>query len=93
MRVKKQLIIQQYELPIEVEKDNKGGYVARCPLWSDCYAQGDTLEESLSEILSVASSLIELYKEENLKIPLKLKKQEKSYSSKLHFNLPLLVST
>lgn len=93
MKTKKQLIIQQYELPIEVEKEKDGTYVARCSLWSDCYAQGDSLEESLNEIFSVASSLIELYKEENLKIPLKLKKQEKSLSSKLHFNLPLVVST
>lgn len=93
MKTKKHLTIQQFELPVEVEKQKNGGYLARCPVWSDCYAQGETLEEALNEISYVASSLIELYKEEDLKIPLKLKKEEKIKSSTINFNLPLVVST
>lgn len=73
----KRLQVLEYELPIEVEKDPSGGYVAKSPLWSDCYAQGDTLDEVTCEVTSVAASLIELYKEEGLKIPLKKKSTSK----------------
>lgn len=93
MKARKQLIIQQYELPVEIQKDKSGDYLARCPIWSDCYSQGESISEALNEISYVASSLIELYREEYLKIPLKLKKEEKSQASILRFNLPLLVST
>lgn len=68
MKQKKNLIIHEYELPIVVEEDASGGFVARCATWSDCYSQGDTLEETLNEISYTASSLIELYQEEGLSI-------------------------
>jgi hypothetical protein len=41
-------------------------------VWKDCYAQTDTLEEAITEISSVASSLIEPYLEENKPILLKI---------------------
>ena len=63
--------IYQYELPVKIESQKDGGYVAISPIWSDCYAQGKTIEEAILEITAVAQSLIEVYKEEGLKIPLK----------------------
>jgi predicted RNase H-like HicB family nuclease len=63
-------IILEYELPIKITSDKKCGYVATCPSWSDCYAQGETIDEAVLEITAVAQSLIELYEEENLKISL-----------------------
>ena len=91
MKTVKQLIIQEFELPIEIEKDD--GYVTRCPKWSDCYAQGDSIEEVINEISYVASSLIELYKEEGMPIPLKLKKESQKATKGFTFNIPLIVST
>jgi predicted RNase H-like HicB family nuclease len=73
----KTLTIQEYELPITLQEE-AGAYIATCPLWQDAYAQGDTIEEAISEISSVASSLIELYQEEGMPIPLKLKSATKS---------------
>ena len=70
MKTKKYLTLAEYSLPIEIQHEDDG-YVARCPVWSDCFAQGDTIDEAINEISYVASSLIELYKEEGLKIPLK----------------------
>lgn len=90
---KRTLTIKHYELPVEIEKEKEGGYIARCPIWPECYAQGETIEEALSEISYVASSLIELYQEENLKIPLKLKEKEKLTGNTFNLNLPLIVST
>ena len=72
----KTLTIQEYELPITIQEED-GAYIASCPAWQDCYAQGDTIEEAVNEISYVASSLIELYKEEGITIPLKLKSTSK----------------
>ncbi len=63
--------VAEYELPIKIEPQKPGGYTVTCPVWQDCYAQGDTIEEATLEITAVAQSLIELYKEEGLQIPLK----------------------
>lgn len=79
-----------YELPVNIRKE-KDGYYAFSPLWKDCYAQGDTIDEVSSEITTVAQSLIELYNEENLRIPLK-KVEEKSVKPNISFTFPILVS-
>ncbi|MBI2097351.1 MAG: type II toxin-antitoxin system HicB family antitoxin [Candidatus Vogelbacteria bacterium] len=59
-----------YELTIKVQKEGDGGYLALCPTWKDCYAQGDTVGEALQELYAVANTLIEIYLEEDLTIPL-----------------------
>jgi len=79
--------VLEYQLPIKIEENPEGGFTAVSPVWSDCYAQGDSIDEVVNEITSVAASLIELYKEEDLDIPLKEKASKKS-----DFNIPVLVS-
>ena len=92
MKIAKKITIAEYELPIEVT--NEGSYfLAKCPKWPECYAQAETLEEAINEISYVASSLIEIYQEEGLKIPLKLKKIRKEDKKILRFNFPLVVSS
>jgi len=91
MKTKKHLTILEYELPVEINEEREGGFFAKCSVWQDCYAQGDTIEEVINEISYVASSLIELYKEEGLRLPLKLKaKSDKTAPIKLTF--PLIIS-
>ena len=82
--------VSEYELPIKIEPQKEGGYVVTCPKWSDCFAHGDTVDEAVLEITAVAQSLIELYKEEGLRIPLKTQK-EKSVTTPL--TLPVIVAT
>lgn len=65
--------VSQYELPVKVKPQKESGYLMTCSIWKDCYAQGNTIDEAVLEITAVAHSLIELYKEEGLKIPLKSK--------------------
>jgi len=84
----KTLKVLEYELPIKIEKDPSGGFIATSPIWSDCYAQGDSIDEVVNEISGVAASLVELYKEEDLKIPLKA-----MISKKSTFNIPVLTSS
>ena len=59
----------EYELPIKIKPQKEGGFVVTCPVWEDCFAQGETIDEAVLEITAVAQSLIELYKEEELEIP------------------------
>lgn len=87
MAKQKKLQVFEYELPVKVEKDSSGGFVAKSPAWSDCYAQGDTIDEVTNEIASVCASLIELYKEEDMNIPLK-----KKATSKKTFKIPIFTS-
>ena len=81
--------VSEYELPVKIVPQKEGGYVVTCPKWSDCFAQGDTIDEAVLEILAVAQSLIELYQEEGLKIPLK-KQKEKAVVKP--FTVPVIVS-
>lgn len=93
MKKSKTLNVQEYELPISIQEEKKGGFTASCSVWKDCYAQGETLEETINEISYVASSLIELYKEEGMSIPLKLKREANKVSKGFRLNVPLIVST
>ena len=86
--MRKNTVVKEYELPVDVKKDGRY-FVATCPVWSDCYAQGYSLENAVQEIEGVAKTLIEIYEEEDKKIPLKLKSQNKSYS-RYKFNLSVL---
>lgn len=78
----------EYELPIKI-KPEEGGYFVSCPIWSSCYAQGNTIDEAIIEITAVAQSLIDIYKEENLKIPLKIQKT-KNFANP--FTVPVIVT-
>ena len=91
MKDKKTLSIAEYELPVTIHMED-GVFIAQCPKWEDCYAQGNSLEEAINEISYVASSLIELYQEEDLKIPLNLKNYSEKPSNNIRFTFPLVVS-
>lgn len=78
----------EYELPVKVSKADEG-FFARCPVWPDCYAQGDTVENVINEIVAVAASLIELYKEEDLEVPLTRAPRAKVIHSQATVKVPV----
>ena len=82
--------VLQYDLPLNITRDRSGGYTARCTVWPDCYAQGETVDEAVLEVTAVAQSLIELYTEENLPIPLRRGKDRAIF--KQPFTVPVFVS-
>jgi predicted RNase H-like HicB family nuclease len=86
--MKKITQVNEYELPIEVNKEGSY-YIAKCTSWSDCYAQGHSLDNAIDAISDVAKSLIEIYEQEDKKIPLKLKRQNKS-DTRFRFDLSIL---
>lgn len=69
--------VESFELLLKIEPQKEGGFVAVSPVWLDCYAQGDSIDEAVLEATAVAQSLIELYKEEGFRIPLKLTRESK----------------
>lgn len=86
--MKKIALVNEYELPIEVKKEDRY-YVAKCSVWSDCYAQGYSLDDAISNITGVAKELIAIYEQEDKKVPLKLKRQNRSETS-FKFDLSIL---
>lgn len=42
--------MEHKQLPILIEKDEDGMYVAECPTLEGCYSQGETLDEVLKNI-------------------------------------------
>ena len=89
--MKRTALVKKFQLPIEIERE-KNFFLAHCPVWADCYAQGETIDEVTAEILGVASSLIELYQEEGLKIPLK-HTEEGKLPHKISFSIPVFSCT
>lgn len=83
--------VLEYELPVKIEPQKEGGYVVTSPVWKDCYAQGDTIDEAVLEVTAVAQSLIGLYKEEGLKIPLKVKVQKEKLLAN-HTTVPIIMA-
>lgn len=92
MSKNKTLEIQEYELPISIQEEKTGGFVASCPIWKDIYAQGETVEEAINELSYVATSMIELYREEDIKIPLKIKSKAQKERKGFTLTFPLIVS-
>ncbi len=52
-------LIKGKSFPIILEKDESDLYVVECPLFSGCYSQGKTIDESLKNIREVISLCLE----------------------------------
>ena len=63
-----------YNLPVIIEKDEDGFYVAECPVFAGCYTQGKTLDEALKNIKEVIDLVLE--EKENQKILKSFKPEE-----------------
>lgn len=66
--MKKTALVDEYELPLEIKKESKW-FIATCPRWPDCYAQAESADEVISEAISVAQTLIEVYREKSPRVP------------------------
>lgn len=58
-----------YQFPIIIEKDEDGYFVADCPDLAGCHAQGQTLEEAITNIREVVQLHLEILKEDKQEIP------------------------
>lgn len=60
---------KEFRYTIIIEPCEDGGFFAMCPAFPGCHVQGDTYEETISEMRSSIKSFIEDYIEENETLP------------------------
>lgn len=58
-----------YNLPVIIERDEDGFYVADCPTIQGCHTQGKTLEEAISNIRDAIKLNLKILKKEKEEIP------------------------
>ncbi len=61
-----------YRLPIEVERQETGRYLAVCPVIQGCHAEGDAIAVAIENLQDVARQLLELRLEDGLPLPAEL---------------------
>lgn len=62
-------MMQKLRLPVIIERDENGVFVAECPVLKGCYTQGETLEEAMKNIREVIQMHIELMMERGEPLP------------------------
>jgi len=60
---------QTLRLPVIIERDENGVFVAECPVLRGCYTQGETLKEVMENIREVIQMHIELMMERGEPLP------------------------
>lgn len=58
-RLKQRSKNKSVQLPVIIEQDKDGFYVAECPVLEGCYTQGRTLDEALKNIREVVALVME----------------------------------
>ncbi|OGE10490.1 hypothetical protein A3A60_03020 [Candidatus Curtissbacteria bacterium RIFCSPLOWO2_01_FULL_42_26] len=58
-----------YNLPVIIEKDEDGFFVADCPSLTGCHTQGKTLEEAISNIRDAIELNLKILKKDKDEIP------------------------
>lgn len=65
----KKIKTTSYNLPVIIEKDEDGLYVAECPTIQGCHTQGKTLEEAISNIRDAIKLNLKILRKEKEEIP------------------------
>jgi predicted RNase H-like HicB family nuclease len=60
---------REYRFTVIIEPCEEGGYFASCPVFPGCHVEGDSYEETISEMRSAINAFIEDYEEEGDAIP------------------------
>ncbi len=60
---------KEHRFTVIIEPCEEGGYFAMCPAFPGCHVEGETYEETLTEMKAAIDAFIEDYKEEGELIP------------------------
>jgi predicted RNase H-like HicB family nuclease len=60
---------ESYRFTVIIEPCEEGGYFATCPAFSGCHVEGETYEETLSEMKAAINAFIEEYRADGEPIP------------------------
>ena len=61
--------LKQFVLEVEIERLEDGRYIADCPDFEGCHAEGDSPAEALENLEEVARMVIDLCREKGLPLP------------------------
>jgi predicted RNase H-like HicB family nuclease len=61
--------LKQYVLDVEIERLEDGRYIADCPDFEGCHAEGSTPAEALENLEEVARMIVDLCREKGLRLP------------------------
>ncbi|MEX1255215.1 MAG: type II toxin-antitoxin system HicB family antitoxin [Dehalococcoidia bacterium] len=56
-------------IPVQIEAQEEGGYLAICDVIQGCHAEGETVAEALENLEDVARVLLEVQKEDGVPLP------------------------
>lgn len=73
--VKKKVKVLEYELPLRVEAQIEGGFLATSDALQGVLSEGESVSEAVANAIDVAANIIEIRSEEKLPISLKLLKK------------------
>jgi predicted RNase H-like HicB family nuclease len=59
--------MDKFHLPIILEQDEDGFYIASCPFFKGCHSYGKTIEEAMENIKEVIEMCLEELEEEEKK--------------------------
>ena len=59
----------EYTFKVIVEECEEGGYYAECPAFQGCHVEGETYEETMSEIKQVIADFVDEYRKNGEEIP------------------------
>lgn len=60
---------REYRFTVIIESCEEGGYFATCPVFPGCHVEGESYEETISEMRLAINAFIADYKEEGETIP------------------------
>ena len=84
----KERLRDRFVIPVEVERLEEGGYLARCEAIQGCHAEGNTVAEALENLEDAASVLLQLQRDEGLPFPDGLEKFSESKILKAQLIVP-----
>jgi predicted RNase H-like HicB family nuclease len=60
---------KEHSFTVVIEPCEEGGYFGTCPALPGCHVQGETYEETLSELKAAIQAMIEDYLDDNDVVP------------------------
>lgn len=61
--------MKEHTFTVVIEPCEEGGYFGTCPTLPGCHVQGETYEETLSELKAAIAAMIEDYRDDGDEVP------------------------
>lgn len=75
---KKKVHVLEYELPLKVEAQEEGGFLARSNALQGVLAEGESVSEAVANAIDVAAAIIEISQQKGMAVSLKRHRRKTS---------------